>query len=168
MDERIWTDTAPAMGDVISRTDVTVTRRFDPPAAYLVSGDIDAAMQTLCPGAPMLGLLEDSASASSYGIRIGRSTLLLVMEKPLENAVGWQAAGCGVSDASDAYAAFDVSGKGASELLAEGGVVVHAGPSPSASISFAGIPSLITKHGAIIRVWVTRASQCHVATFFKG
>ncbi len=168
MDERIWTNKALALGEVITRGKATISRQFDPAAAYLISGDLGLALQNICPDAPMLGLLEDGKDAANYAIRIGRSSMLLVLDHAPGPVAGWQNAGYGVSDATDAYVAFDVAGQDAAQVLARGGVVLDAAQSLSASSSFAGIPALITRHHDNLRIWVPRAAQIHATTFFES
>lgn len=81
--------------------------------------------------------------------------------------MGWHDAGFGISDATDAYVVFDLVGEDAADVLAEGGVLVNGPPSPSAAITFAGTAALVVRQQQGFRIWVPRAAQIFVASFFK-
>ena len=57
-------------------------RRLDGLGQTLISGDLDAAVASLAPGAPMLGLYA-LAPAGAHALRIGRTSALLVTPAPL-------------------------------------------------------------------------------------
>ena len=61
--------------------------------ATLLSGDLVAAIATLAPGAPLLGL-HAMVPESAHALRIGRDRALLVTQAPLAAADGWRDGWC--------------------------------------------------------------------------
>ena len=57
-------------------------RRLDGLGQTLISGDLNAAVASLAPGAPMLGLYA-LAPAGAHALRIGRTSALLITPAPL-------------------------------------------------------------------------------------
>ena len=113
MHEREWTDTPLDIGASVSLGSTTLLRCAPPRAAFLISGDLDAALAAVCPDAPCLGLLEGSSGAKDFAIRIGRFSALLVLNSSDCPKPGWTDAGYGVSDARDAYTEFRLDGEAA-------------------------------------------------------
>jgi hypothetical protein len=103
----------------VTLTPVTLTRQV------LISGP-----QVLsCPDWPILRW-PDIAPAPPYALSLRRDRVLLV-DGP-EMADGWHPdSGCAISDASDAYAVFDLSGRRAFEVLQRGAELRLDLPSPS-------------------------------------
>ena len=60
-------------------------RRLDGLGQTLISGDLDAAIAGLAPGAPILGLYA-LAPESAHALRIGRTSALLVTPAPARRA----------------------------------------------------------------------------------
>ena len=103
----------PARGDaglLIDRPRLTA-RRLGGLGQTLISGDLDAAIAGLAPGAPMLGLYA-LAPESAHALRIGRTSALLVTPAPVSVADGWRDGWCATS-VDDAWAAVEVSGEDA-------------------------------------------------------
>jgi hypothetical protein len=74
----------PARGGaelLIDRQRLTA-RRLGGLGQTLISGDLDAAIAELAPGAPMLGLYA-LAPESAHALRIGRASALLITPGPL-------------------------------------------------------------------------------------
>ena len=89
-------------------------RRLGGLGQTLISGDLDAAVAALAPGAPMLGLYA-LAPESAHALRIGRTSALLVTPAPLAPHEGWRDGWCATS-ADDGWAAVEVSGADAGRL----------------------------------------------------
>ncbi|WP_420860608.1 hypothetical protein [Algirhabdus cladophorae] len=164
MDERVWTDRPLAKGATIEHDGASL-RMMEIPAAYLISGDLDAALNQFCSGVPCIGLLEDGPEQGPYAIRIGRHNVLLIADRQLDHPLGWDTRGFGVSDAKDVYVMFTLTGERANDILAEGGVMVPHDPCPSAATQFAGIEALITRQGRQVRIAIPRAMQTYVTSF---
>jgi hypothetical protein len=118
----------------------------------LISGDLEAAMAQLAPGAPMLGLYA-LAPEGAHALRIGRSSALLVSPAPLVVAEGWREGWCATS-VDDGWAAIDVSGADAPLALAEGTSADLAAGSPSAAVIFFGLSGLLARTPSGFRIHV--------------
>jgi hypothetical protein len=123
-----------------------------PPAgATLISGDLDAALSALAPGAPMLGLAEE-AGDGPHALRIARSRALLVTPEPLDAEPGWRAEGFAASAADDAWVVIEIAGQAAAHVVAQGTAVDVAAGSPSAALWFAQRPCLLSRRDAGFRL----------------
>ena len=130
----------------------------------LISGDLDAAIAELAPGAPMLGLYA-LASEGAHALRIGRTSALLVTPAPpigrseerpsLDGPCieGWRDGWCATS-VDDAWAAVEVSGQDATQALMQATSSDLASGSPSAAVIFFGLRGLLVKTPAGFRVHV--------------
>lgn len=168
MDERVWTDTALADGEQFNLGSVTIRSVETPVASYLITGDLKAARQSLSLKADALGLLDDQAGAATYTLRISRDSMLLVSDVPLAISPGWNKGGFGISEATDGYAGFAISGKGAEFILAQGGIQSVTARSASASTQFADLTVLLIRDGADYLLWVPRAYAVYMTSFFRG
>ena len=74
----------------------------------LISGDLEAALEALAPGAPLLGLY-GLAPDSAHALRIARDQALLVTPAPLGVAEGWRDGWCATA-VDDGWACVDVEG----------------------------------------------------------
>jgi hypothetical protein len=113
----------------------------------LVTGDLEAALASLNPRSASVGLW-DIAPGPLAAIRIGRDRALLVASAPAATPWGWRPGGWAVSDASDAYKAFDITGPALRQIVAEATSANVEGGSPSAAIQFAGVPGLLYRIAA--------------------
>ena len=84
----------------------------------LISGDLEAAIGALAPGAPLLGLYA-LAPQGAHALRIARDRALLVTPAPLGTADGWRDGWC-ATDVNDGWAAVDISGPDAPLALMQG------------------------------------------------
>jgi sarcosine oxidase gamma subunit len=120
----------------------------------LISGDLDAAIAALAPGAPMLGLYALAPDAA-HALRIGRDSALLVTPAPVSAPEGWRDNWCATA-LDDGWTAIDVSGPDAALALAQGiSADVEAG-SASAAALFAGFRCLLSRTPDGFRVHVER------------
>ena len=91
MRERNWSAARFPEGTLIDRPRLRA-RAVEGFGQTLISGDLDAALGALAPGAPMLGLYA-LAPEGSHALRIARDRALLVTPAPLGVADGWQGDG---------------------------------------------------------------------------
>lgn len=154
MDERVWRTRTPEPGDRIERHRVAVELR-PPGGATLISGDLDAALADLAPGAPVLGLLGDQ-SLPPYAIRIARDRALLCTALPLD-ADGWHGR-FAASAADDLYLEFHITGPGTGDM--RDACMSAPEGSPSAATLFGGTRTLVTglSDGIAVRVERTEAA----------
>jgi hypothetical protein len=153
MDEREWTNATPEPGDRIEAEGVTVTCEA-PGGAALVSGDLQAALAELAPGAPLLGLGADEPDAPA-ALQLARDRALVISAAPLELSAGWHA-GYAVSPADDLHVLVRLEGARAEEVCRSGIAAPLDGGSPCAAVLFAGRPVIATRHADAIRLRVER------------
>jgi len=118
----------------------------------LISGDLQAAMAALAPGAPMLGLYA-LAPEGAHGLRIGRTSALLVTPAPLAAVDGWRDGWCATS-VDDGWAAVEVNGEDAGQALMQATSADLVSGSPSAAAFVFGLQALLVKTPAGFRVHV--------------
>jgi hypothetical protein len=118
----------------------------------LISGDLDAAIAALAPGAPLLGLYAP-VPAGGHALRIGRDRALLVTPAPLGAPDGWRDGWCATS-VDDGWAAIDVEGFDAPSALTQGTSADFAAGSASAAVLFAGSRCLLVRTDAGFRLHV--------------
>ena len=130
MREMNWPPARRAEGTLIERPRLQA-RALSGRGSAMISGDLDAAIAALAPGAPILGLYAP-APEGAHALRIARDRALLVTPAPLGAAEGWREGWCATS-VDDAWAAVDVAGPDAPLALAQGTSADLAGGSPSAA-----------------------------------
>jgi sarcosine oxidase gamma subunit len=118
----------------------------------LVSGDLEAAIASLGPGAPLLGLYAPAPTAA-HALRIARDRALIVTPTPLGAADGWRDGWCATT-VDDGFAAIDVEGPDAALALSQGTSADLAVGSPSAAVLFAGLRCLLARTEAGFRLHV--------------
>ena len=118
----------------------------------LISGDVDAALAALAPGAPTLGLYAP-APDSAHALRIGRNSALLVTPAPLAARDGWRDGWCATS-VDDGWAAVEVSGADAAQALMQATSADLASGSPSAAALVFGLRALLARRPAGFRIHV--------------
>lgn len=132
------------------------TRRLVGLGQTLISGDIDAGLAALAPGAPILGLYA-LASESAHGLRIGRRSALLVTPTPLAASEGWRDGWC-ATPVDDGWAAVEVSGDDVAQALMQATSADLASGSHSAAVLVFGLRGLLarTQTGFRVHIETTR------------
>jgi hypothetical protein len=163
MRETRWPPARGRAGTLIDRPRLQA-RALDGLGQTLVSGDLDAAVGTLAPGAPILGL-HALAPEGAHALRIGRASALLVTPAPRIGrseerpsfdglaADGWRDGWCATS-VDDGWAAVEVSGADAPLALMQATSADLAAGSPSAAVVFFGLRALLARTQAGFRVHV--------------
>lgn len=132
----------------------------------LLSGDLAAAIATLAPGAPEVGLW-GLASQEPLWLRIARDRALLVSAAPLDLAPGWRD-GFVATPCDDGYAVIELAGAAMPDVLAEGISAALAAGSRSAAVLFAGVPILLYRTGAeTARIHVESALATYLWTWLE-
>jgi hypothetical protein len=142
----------PARGGaelLIDRPRLTV-RRLGALGQTLISGDLDAAVAALAPGAPML-CLHALLPAGAHALRIGRTSALFITPVPLSVVGGWRDGWCATS-VDDGWAAVEISGADAAPALVEATSADLASGSPSAAVFVFGLRCLLAKTPSGFRV----------------
>ena len=148
MTEREWITRTPVPGETIEAEGLTI--RCEPPSgATLISGDLEAAIDALAPGAPMLGLLAP-LTPLPHALRIARDRALICTAGPLA-VEGWHAR-FAASAADDLFLVFTVTGHRAADI--ESACMSAEAGSPSAATLFAGHLALVARvsDGISVRV----------------
>jgi hypothetical protein len=161
-------DWPPARGGaefLIDRQRLTA-RRLGGLGQTLISGDLDAAIGTLAPGAPMLGLYA-LAPESAHALRIGRTSALLVTPAPIGAADGWRNGWCATS-VDDGWAAVVVSGEDAGEALMQATSADLASGSPSAAVFVFGLRGLLARTPFGFRVHIEAPWLETLLTWLEG
>jgi hypothetical protein len=127
-------------------------RRLGGLGQTLISGDLDAAVATLAPGAPTLGLYA-LAPEGAHALRIGRTSALLVTPAPLSVVDGCRDGWCATS-VDDGWAAVEVSGADAPQALMQATSTDLASGSPSAAVMIFGLRGLVARTPSGFRVHV--------------
>jgi hypothetical protein len=144
----------PARGDaelLIDRQGLTA-RRLGGLGQTLISGDLDAAIADLAPGAPTLGLYA-LAPESAHALRIGRASALLVTPTPISVAEGWREGWC-ATGVDEGWAAVEISGADATHALMQATSADLASGSPSAAVLVFGMRGLLARMPSGFRVHV--------------
>jgi hypothetical protein len=127
-------------------------RALDGLGQTLISGDVDAAVAALAPGAPILGL-HALVPQGAHALRIGRASALLVTPAPIGAADGWRDGWCATS-VDDGWAAVEVSGADAPLALMQATSADLAAGSPSAAVIVFGLRALLARIDGGFRVHV--------------
>jgi hypothetical protein len=107
----------------------------------LVSGDLEAALKALAPGAPLVGFC---GRAPDGPHALPRDRALLVTLAPLGAADGWREGFCATT-VDDGWAVVEVEGPDAPLVLIQGTAADLSAGSPSAAVLFAGERCLIAR-----------------------
>jgi sarcosine oxidase, subunit gamma len=142
MREMEWPAARGGAGLLIDRQRLTA-RRLGGLGQTLISGDLDAAIADLAPGAPMLGLYALPPS-NAHALRIGRTSALLVTPTPVVVVDGWRDGWC-ATVVDDGWAAVAVSGADASQALMQATSADLASGSPSAAVFVFGLRGLLAR-----------------------
>jgi len=153
MDERTWTNATPEPGQVADYPGLTVTCAA-PGGALMISGDLEAALAALSPGAPLVGC-GGVAPDGPHAIRIARDRALLVAPEPFEVSADWHD-GYALSLADDLYLAVTLDGPRREEIASACTATPLDGSSPSATTLFCGFGAHVTREGQALVVRVQR------------
>jgi len=149
MREMNWSPARRAEGRLIDRPRLAA-RTLTGLGHALVSGDVEAAIGALAPGAPRLGLYA-LVPEGAHALGIARDRALLITPAPLGAAPGWREGWCATA-VDDGFAAIEVSGPDAPLALMQGTSDDLAAGSPSAAALFAGFRCLIARTEAGFRL----------------
>ena len=151
MREMEWPPARGVAGHLIDRQRLNA-RRIGGLGQTLISGNLDAAIAEIAPGAPMLGLYA-LAPEGAHALRIGRTSALLVTPAPLAAADGWRDGWCATS-VDDGWAAVEISGTDAAQALMQATSANLASGSPSAAVLVFGLRGLLARTASGFRVHV--------------
>jgi hypothetical protein len=151
MREMEWPPARGGAGLLIDRQRLNA-RRIGGLGQTLISGNLDAAIAEIAPGAPMLGLYA-LAPEGAHALRIGRTSALLVTPAPLAAADGWRDGWCATS-VDDGWAAVEISGTDAAQALMQATSANLASGSPSAAVLVFGLRGLLARTASGFRVHV--------------
>ena len=149
MREMEWPPARGGAGLLIDRQRLNA-RRIGGLGQTLISGNLDAAIAEIAPGAPMLGLYA-LAPEGAHALRIGRTSALLVTPAPLAAADGWRDGWCATS-VDDGWAAVEISGTDAAQALMQATSANLASGSPSAAVLVFGLRGLLARTASGFRV----------------
>jgi hypothetical protein len=141
-------------------------RRLGGLGQTLISGDLDAAIAEIAPGAPMLGLYA-LAPESAHALRIGRMSALLITPAPVVVVDGWRDGWC-ATIVDDGWAAVAVSGADASQALMQATSAELGSGSPSAAVFVFGLRGLIARTPSGFRVHIESPWVETLLTWLKG
>jgi hypothetical protein len=177
MREMGWPPARPGAELLVGHPRLTA-RRLSRLGQTLISGDLDAAVTALAPGAPMLGLYA-LAPEGAHALRIGRASALLVTpatligrpeERPSVDGLcpdGWRDGWCATS-VDDGWAAVDISGADAPQALMQATSADLASGSPSAAVIIFGLRGLLARIPSGFRVHVEASWLETLATWLDG
>jgi hypothetical protein len=166
MREMEWPKARGGDGLLIDHPRLAVRRLDGLLGQTLISGDLDAAIAALAPGAPMLGLYA-LAPDGAHALRIGRTSALLVTPAPLGAADGWRDGWCATS-VDDGWAAVEISGADAGHALMQAPSADITSGSPSAAIMIFGLRGLLARTPSGFRVHVESAWLETLLTWLDG
>ncbi len=151
MREMDWPPARRSEGQLIDRPRLKA-RALTGRGHTLISGDLEAAIAALAPGAPLIGL-HAPAPEGAHALRIARDCALLVTPLALGAENGWRD-GWSATTVDDGFAALDVEGPDAPLALMQGTSADLAAGSPSAAVLFAGFRCLLARTDAGFRLHV--------------
>ena len=165
MREMEWPPARGGAGLLIDRQRLNA-RRLGGLGQTLISGDLDAAIAKIAPGAPMLGLF-GFAPESAHALRIGGASALLITPAPLAVVDGWRDGWCATS-VDDAWAPVEISGADAAQALMQATSADLASGSPSAAVFLFGLRFLLARTPSGFRVHVEAPWLETLRSWFDG
>ena len=154
---RFWTP-APAPGrEQFTARGVTI-ERVSALSQFLLSGPQRFATGCLAAIPSPVGF-SGVASGATYAVAVARDRALIVSAKPLSLREGWDAgASTAVTVMDDAFLVLDLHGPGLVDVLSKATTLVGSDASPSASVTFAGFPTVAYRYqrADVLRVHVER------------
>ena len=151
MREMAWAPARRCEGQLIDKPRLKA-RALTGRGHTLISGDLEAAIAALAPGAPLIGL-HAPAPEGAHALRIARDCALLVTPLALGAENGWRD-GWSATTVDDGFAALDVEGPDAPLAFMQGTSADLAAGSPSAAVLFAGFRCLLARTDAGFRLHV--------------
>ena len=151
MREMEWPPASGGAGLLVDHPRLTA-RRLSGLGQTLISGDLDAAVAALAPGAPMLGLYA-LAPEGAHVLRIGRTSALIVTPELLAAGDGWRDGWCATS-VDDGWAVVEISGADTQLALMQATSADLAAGSPSAAVMIFGLRGLLARTPLGFRVHV--------------
>ena len=151
MRETRWPAARARAGILIDRPRLQA-RALDGFGQTLISGDLDAAVAELAPGAPTLGL-HALAPEGAHALCIGRTSALLVTPTAIAAPEGWRGGWC-ATGVDDGWAAVEVFGADAPHALMQATAADLAAGSPSAAVIVFGLRGLLARTEAGFRLHV--------------
>jgi hypothetical protein len=143
-----------------------IVRRLGGLGQTLISGDLDAAIAEIAPGAPMLGLYA-LAPSNAHALRIGRMSALLITPAPVVVVDGWRDSWCATS-VDDGWAAIEVSGEDAAQALMQATSADLGSGSPSAAVFVFGLRGLLARTPSGFRVHIEAPWLQTLLTWLEG
>jgi heterotetrameric sarcosine oxidase gamma subunit len=138
-------------------------------AAWLVSGNLSKFLARRG-GLACVGPRE-TCERDTYALRLAPDRLLFVSRDAaaiVPEVLGWSADGIAITDVSDGFVLFDVTGQAAPDLMALGTNydfdAKPAGPAESASMLFAGLKVAIAR---ILPGWRLHVERPHAAALWQ-
>jgi sarcosine oxidase gamma subunit len=165
MRERDWGPARYPEGTLIDRPRLIV-RAIEGRGHALLSGDLEAGLAALAPGAPLLGL-HGFAPEGPHALRIARDRALLVTPARLGAQDGWRDGWCATA-VDDGWTAVEVEGADAPLVLMQGTSADLAAGSPSAALRFAGLVCLLIRTERGFRLHVERGWLEALLTWLDG
>jgi hypothetical protein len=165
MRETRWPAARGRAGILIDRPRLQA-RALDGFGQTLISGDLDAAVGALAPGAPILGL-HALAPDGAHALRIGRASALLVTPAAIAAPEGWREGWCATS-VDDGWAVVEVFGADAPQALMQATSADLAAGSPSAAVLVFGLRALLTRTQAGFRLHVEAPWLETILTWLEG
>ena len=165
MRETDWAQARPFDGTLVARPGFSV-RALTGIGQTLVSGDCEAAVAAIAPGAPTIGLYQRVPEAA-HALRIARDRALIVTPAPLALDDGFRDGYC-ITRLDDGFAALEVEGEGAPLVLMQGCAEDLSAGSPSAAVLFAGLRVLLAGAQAGFRLHVERSGAEALLTWLDG
>ena len=110
------------------------------------------------------------ATGPSYAVAISRDRSLIVSQRTIALAEGWDAeSATAVTRMDDAFLVFDLEGPGLADLLSKATTLDFADASPSAALTFAGLPCLAYRYArsGVVRLHVERPLACALAEWMR-
>ena len=137
--------------------------------AWLVSGNLPKFLERRG-GLPCVGPRE-ACERGTYALRLAPDRLLYVCRDAAliqPEAFGWSDDGIAITDVSDGFVQFDVTGRAAPDLMALGASydfdAKPGGPAESASMLFAGLKVAIAR---ILPGWRLHVERPHAAALWQ-
>lgn len=121
---------------------------------YLVSGDLKAWSKASGIALKPVGAF-GQAKGDTYTVQVARDRILIVSARPSAVAQGWHQEGFAVTTLSAGIQIFEIEGA-TDDLIARATTLDPSKVSASAAISFAGISTVVYRHGQSLRVHVDR------------
>lgn len=165
---RFWTP-APAAGQAQFMARDVEIKVVDGLSQALLSGPQRFGAGRLAAIAAPVGF-SGLAVGPRYAVAIARDRSLIVSEGAIGLAEGWDdESATAVTHMDDAFVVLDLEGPGLADLLSKATTLDFADASPSAALTFAGLPCLAYRfaHADVLRLHVERPLACTLAEWLR-